>query len=253
MSAAGVAWVHGYTMHSGIWAQVWSALPDREHVGIDLPGHGTQAGMPMPRTLDGWADRVADQLRDSGARDLVGLSFGSAIALQVAARHPELIDRLVLAAPTLSGAPEDREARAKYFLLMMRLRELGPGPALARVWMNDPPPIFRGLRAHPARYAAMEQIVATHPFTELRTGAMRALSQTVQGPDLLASIRCPILLIVGDEDMPQFVENARTIARYAADVTTEVRPGLGHLPLLEDPAGCAPALAGFLAAPVAAS
>ncbi|WP_344088204.1 alpha/beta hydrolase [Nostocoides veronense] len=247
-----VAWLHGYTMSSAIWPQLWSLLPEADHVGIDLPGHGERAGERMPKTLDEWALVVAEDLRRSGARDLVGLSFGSSIAVQVAANHPDLVDRLVLGAPTLSGAADDRAARAKYFLLMMRMRELGPGRDLARVWMSDPPPIFRGLRRDEQRYAAMEQIVAAHPFTELRTGAMSALSATVQDATVLARVRATTLILVGTEDMPQFRANAEIIAEQAPDATVVVLPGAGHLPLLEQPDRCAHLLSDFWGQPVPA-
>lgn len=250
--SAPLAWVHGYTMSSAIWAEAWGLMPERAHIGIDLPGHGRHAGEAMPRELSAWADHVAEGMRAAGARELVGLSFGSAVALQVAADHPDLVDRLVLAAPTLCGVPDDREARAKYFLLMLRMREHGPGRALARVWMTDPPPIFRGLRAHPQRYAAMEDVVAEHPFAELRNGAMSRISATVQGPDLLARVRCPILLVVGTDDMPQFRENTEVIARHTAGARVATLDGLGHLPLLEAPEACLPAVRDFLAKPAAA-
>ena len=251
--SAPVAWLHGYTMSSAIWPELWELLAEREHVGIDLPGHGRRSGDPAPRTLDGWAEIVAQDLRRSGARDLVGLSFGSSIAVQVAVNHPDLVDRLILGAPTLSGVPDDREARAKYFLLMMRMGELGPGPDLAKVWMNDPPPIFRGLRAHPQRYARMHEVIARHTFSELRTGSMSALSKTAQDAELLAGLRCPVLVIVGDGDLPQFVTNAATIAASVPTARVVTLPGTGHLPLLEEPETCAPILSDFLTAPVPAA
>lgn len=241
-----VGWLHGYTMSSQIWSELWSHLPGREHLGIDLPGHGAAAGHASPRTLDGWAEVVAEQLVAAGSRELVGLSFGSSIAVQVAANHPELLDRLILAAPTLSGVPQDRAARAKYLMLMMRLHELGPGPELARVWMNDPPPIFRGLRRYPQRYAAMAEVVARHTFGELRTGSMSALTATVQDPEVLGRIRARVLVIVGTEDMPQFQANAEALARHTPHGRVVVLPGAGHLPLLEEPQACAHLIEDFL-------
>lgn len=246
MSVGPVAWVHGYTMNSRIWRELWSLLPGRDHVGIDLPLHGVNATQPPPASLSGWAAGVAHEMERNGARDLVGLSFGSSIALQVAVEHPELVDRLVLAAPTLSGVPDDRQARAKYLLLMMQRGQLGPGPALARLWMNDPPPIFAGLRRFPSRYAALTAEIETHQFGELRSGAMSALSRTVQDAALLSDVRAEVLLVVGTEDMPQFRENAELIAAHVRQCETLTLPGAGHLPILEEPERCAGALADFL-------
>lgn len=247
-----VAWLHGYTMDSTIWASLWEALPGTEHVGIDLPGHGNAADTPMPAGLPALADAVAEQLRARECRTLVALSFGSCVALQVALDHPDVLDRLVLAAPTLSGVPDDPAARAKYFLLYATFRSSGPGPMMARQWMADPPGIFTGLRDHADTYEQMAQVVARHQFTELGTGAMGAMAQTVHTTEHLASLDLPLLVVTGTQDMPQFRENARLLEQHAPLCTVATVPGAGHLPLLEEPDVCSRVLREFLAEPVAA-
>ena len=245
MSETPVSWVHGYTMNSRIWRELWSLIPGRDHVGIDLPLHGVNAGARPPASMSGWAAGVAQEMERNGARDLVGLSFGSSIALQVAVERPDLVDRLVLAAPTLSGVPDDPQARAKYLLLMMQIGHLGPGSALARLWMNDPPPIFAGLRRFPARYDAMAAEISGHRFEELRSGAMSSLARTVQDADVLGRVEAEVLLVVGTEDMPQFRANAELIAATVPHCATLTIPGAGHLPILEEPERCATVLADF--------
>ena len=126
-------------------------------------------------------------------------------------------------------------------------RQMGAGPALAKLWMADPPGIFTGLRAHPEAYAALERIVAEHPFTELVDGGMRAISGAVHTREQLAGLRVPVTVVVGTADMPRFVENARLLAEAAADCTVHVVEGAGHLPLLEEPEVCAAMLGRVLA------
>lgn len=243
-----IAWLHGYTMSSRVWEPLWDLLPGRDHLAIDLPGHGSKATAPMPRSMSGWTDMVAAEMRAAGSTELVGLSFGSSIALQVAADHPDLVRRLVLAAPTLSGVPDDPAARAKYWMLAMRIGELGPGPDIARIWMSDPPRIFTGLREFPQRYAAMADIIAEHPFGELRSGAMATLSSHVQDAAVLERIRAEVLLIVGTDDMPQFIANTDTIAQAVPAAQVKIIEGAGHLPLLERPEVSAGLIAGFVGA-----
>lgn len=241
-----VAWLHGYTMDSTVWADLWEELPGLTHVGIDLPGHGTEALTPMPAGLPALAATIADRLRQEGCRSLVGLSFGSAVAIQLALDHPDILDRLVLAAPTLSGVPEDPAARAKYFLLFDTFRHSGPGQLMARQWMADPPGIFTGLRSHPAAYRRMADVVARHRFTELLTGSMGAMSRTVHTADDLSRLSLPLLVVTGTEDMPRFRENASLLSEHAPDCSVTTVSGAGHLPLLEQPAACRATLSAFL-------
>lgn len=240
-----VAWLHGYTMRSSIFEPVWRELPAMRHIGIDLPGHGRrsdESAGDLPTT----ASRVSDEMRSEEARVLVGLSYGSCVALQVALDHPEALDALVLAAPTLAGATDDPPARAKY-LLMRRLHLMGVrGRRLTDVWMSDPPAIFTGLTAHPDAYARMRDIVAEHSFAELGDGSMARVADTVHTDADLAGLAVPTLVITGTADMPRFVDNARRIAAQAATVTTEVVPGAGHLPLIEEPAHTCAAIEAFL-------
>ena len=245
-----VAWLHGYTMDSTVWQDLWDALPDDEHIGLDLPGHGTAADVAMPAGLPDLAAAVADQLREQDCRTLVAMSFGSCVAIQVVIDHPGLLDRVVLAAPTLSGLPDDPAGSAKYFLLVHALRTSGPGPMMARQWMADPPHIFTGLRAHPLAYAHMAAVVSRHQFTELRTGAMGAMAQTVHTTEHLRALDLPVLVITGTEDMPRFQENTKLLAEHAPQCSVTTIPGAGHLPLLEEPAVCAGLLTGFLAEPL---
>jgi len=242
-----IAWLHGYTMDSRVWQALWQQLPEHQHVGIALPGHGTATHRPMPDSLAEWAGVVAEQVRDSGCRTLVGLSFGSCIALQLALDHPDLIDTLVLAAPTLAGVADDPQAKDRYLEMFLHYRAFGAGRGLARLWMAEPPPIFTGLRAHPDAYAGVEAVIAEHSFGELRTGAMGGLSKARHEPSQLRSIEVRTAVLVGSQDMPRFVENARLLGELLPNASVTTLDGAGHLPLLERPSDAARWLNGVLA------
>lgn len=95
-----VLWLHGYTMTSQIWSVLWRLLPYRCHLGVDLPGHGRSPAMRADLTLPEVADQVAGIARTYGARDIVGLSFGS-ISRISGAGHLPLLERPDLAASIL--------------------------------------------------------------------------------------------------------------------------------------------------------
>lgn len=248
MTGRPLAWVAGYTMSSAVWKECWTAIPDRHHVGIDLPGHGTESGTTMPRTLAGWATHVVERMQTLGARDLVGLSFGSSIALQVALDHPGEVDRLVLAAPTLSGRVLDPDARTRY-MTMARARARGiSGRAMADLWMTGPPDIFTGLRRFSGRFEKVAEDIAEHSFTELSTGAMATLAMTRQESADLRRLTPRVLVLSGEQDMAEFRENATIITDHAPNATLVDLPDSGHLPLLEEPVRSAGHVEAFLRA-----
>lgn len=75
---------------------------------MDLPGHGaSDAPSDFGYTLEEHADAVAAVLPD-GVYDVIGHSMGGAVAIQLAARHPERVRRLIAVDANLdpySGPP----------------------------------------------------------------------------------------------------------------------------------------------------
>ncbi|MEU4117563.1 alpha/beta hydrolase [Kitasatospora sp. NPDC028055] len=242
-----VLWIHGYTMDSTTWQPLWDRLPGFTHIGVDLPGHGGSAPLPPGLTLPALAGQLAEVAKETGARRLVGLSFGSVSALQLAIQQPGALDRLVLAAPTLAGTPNEDSARVRYQQLTMLHRMVGPGEQLADLWMQSPPDIFTGTRRHPELRAALREVVARHSWAELGNRAMDALTAHRHTVDDLRRITARTLVVLGEEDMPAFTRNAELLRDTVPDCRLTTLPETGHLPLLERPDACAELLADHLA------
>lgn len=230
-----VLWVHGYTMDLTLWRPLWELLPGWRHIGVDLPGHGGSEPLRPGTTLPTLALRLAEIAEAERADRVVGLSFGSSVALQMALEAPEVVRNLVLAAPTLGGAPPDPAARRRYMELMMVRRAGGGREQMAELWMSSPPDIFRGTEAHPALRARLRAVIGGHSWAELDTGAMAALSAHRHPPEDLTRIRASTMVIIGDSDMPTFVTNAETLRQTVPGCHIRTIPNSGHLPLLEQP------------------
>ncbi|AKU15601.1 alpha/beta fold hydrolase [Luteipulveratus mongoliensis] len=245
-----VTWLHGYTMNSDVWANLWSRLPGH-HIGVDLPGHGASRPGSPADDLSAVAREVARVMAEHGSRTLVAMSFGSSVGLQVAIDHPELVARLVLAAPTISEPAVDDAARDRMTQLV-RAKAAGMRPSwLTQIWMSAPPDIFTGLHSHPARLAAVRAVVEAHSYDELLSGSMGGMFASVQTEEDLARIAAATLVIVGEQDMPRFVTNADRLRAAVPRCRVRRIQDAGHLPLLELPEVCAPLIAEFLPSAVA--
>lgn len=87
-----------------LWEDVIPALAtDYRVVAWDLPGHGVSPVADVPFTVGEVADAVAARIRDldAGPVRYAGVSLGGAVGLELALRHPQLVDRAAIVA---SGA-----------------------------------------------------------------------------------------------------------------------------------------------------
>ena len=86
--------LHGWAMHSGLFAPLVERLRDDFELHlVDLPGHGHNAAVPGPLTLDGAARAVLEAVP---ARALwLGWSLGGLVAMQAAAIAPARVRGLV--------------------------------------------------------------------------------------------------------------------------------------------------------------
>lgn len=230
-----IVWVHGYTMSSRAWLPLWEQMPGFTHVGVDLPGHGSTPSWPRTATLGDVGDAVAEVMRAHDATRLVGLSFGSAAALEAALRGGP-VDHLVMAAPTINETvSDDPEARDRVFALS-RGRRAGMSRAqLAELWMAAPPDIFTGLARHPDAWRHLSEVISEHSFDEYLDGSMNGILMSEQDDDMLSEVRARTTVIVGSDDMPRFLRNAERLRVGVPGCTVHTLPDVGHIPLFEAP------------------
>jgi 3-oxoadipate enol-lactonase len=217
-------------VHAGIAdAGMWDSfdLPGaRRH---ELRGFGDT---PMPAAGEfSHADDVEAALGDDPDA-LVGASFGAFVCLQVAARRPELVTRLVLVDAPLFDHPWSKEM-VSYFEEEDRLLEEGDLDSATDL----------NVRFWAPALAEVVRPMIRRSF-ELQV-ASQAEETTPEKVDL-AAIRAPTLVVVGELDKPDFREIAGRLAGEIPDAELVVIEGAAHLPALERPGETAKLVRRFL-------
>ncbi len=239
--------LHGFGSSLHTWDQ-WAVLleADRRVIRLDLPGFGLTGADPTGDYSDLRAVALLEGLLDRlgvAQADVVGSSMGGRIAWRFAAERPARVRRLVLMAPdgfASAGFTYDRPAgvpllmRALPYTLPMPLLRGGVAPAYA-----DPASLtdsalerYRDMMIAPGVRPAILDRMATHVL--------------VPPEPFLRRVTAPTLLLWGASDRMVPAAHAADYARQLPDSRTVVLPGLGHVPMEEDPARALAPVTAFL-------
>jgi len=191
---------HALGCDLGMWDGVAAALEDRYTVlRYDHRGHGQSEIVPGPYSIHALADDAAALIRRELGRPVhfVGLSMGGMTAQAMAARHPDLIQSIVVANATDWYDDTARtlwQARAD---LVYRQGVAAVADGAMQRWFTpefraDQPP---GSAARVAQYRALLLAMDTQAYVDC--------SQAVSRIDFRRSnrrIACPALVIAGSRD-----------------------------------------------------
>jgi len=213
--------VHAAGSNAGMWQRQFAAAAE-EHsvVALDFPGHGRSSGVEGLPTIDAYAESLvhfADAVR-LRPFVLVGRSMGGAVAMTVAARHPERLAGLVL---VCTGARFPLEP-AHLTTLRDVVRGRLPQQFTTETFSPSTPVALM-------REAWMQQ-VKTDP--RVRYADLLAC-QAFDGDALLPRIRTPTLVVAGADDQVTPPALSEELARGIAGARLEIVSEAGHQAPLE--------------------
>jgi pimeloyl-ACP methyl ester carboxylesterase len=243
--------LHGLFFDCTTWNPVSTDLcRDFRVIAPDLPGFGESEKPPRHRfkyNIATFAEAIADVYGalELGRASLVGHGLGGAVALTLAASHPELVSRLVLVDSLCHQAPIDMRQRIARipFLGGLVFKQLVGRNAFRTLLTDSLVPSRSRIPAGriDAYYEAFNTPAA-------RGSALEALRGTADTNSLTANtrrIQAPTLVVWGRHDDVYPAGYGRRLAREIAGAGFELMDA-GHAPQEELPAELAAIVGRFL-------
>jgi len=238
--------VPGLGCNAEMWAPFMAQFPHRRLISFDAPGTGRSSTPFYPVSVESLAALAVAVLdkRHVSRTDVVGFSYGGAVAQQLAYDYPERIGKLVLASTTcgIGAVLGSFEALA---VLATPLRFYSPsyfertaagvyGGATGR----DPASRQRAMEARyklpPSSYGYAMQLLGGFGWSSW---------------GFLPHIPHETLVICGDDDPLVPVANGRMLAERIPHARLEIVERGGHLLLWDDAERAAERIGHFVATP----
>jgi pimeloyl-ACP methyl ester carboxylesterase len=233
-SGSTVILIHGGNLDRRMWDPQFELLRKRFRVmRYDARGYGRSSAADQPFSAH---DDLAALMRGLHIEraSIVGLSLGGRIAIDFALKYPEMVDRLVLAAPGISGGSWAPSTDTTWLASATAAAERNDSVGVALAWLGSD--YIRSALHPPERAAWLRQISIEN--SGYWGGVIRhkgELEQAAKPPaaDRLETLRVPVLLMVGGNDTPYIHEVAAAITARVSHVRRVDIPSVGHMLNLE--------------------
>lgn len=233
---------HGFSDSADTWRATLAELGrrDRAAVAVDLPGFGAASplapGEILPQ-LERFGRAVVGHYARDGEAVVVGNSLGGCMALRLAEQDDLELAGIVPVAPAgLDMAPWLRIIEA-HPLIQGVLRS--PVPVPERVLRGAVAAVYKRIVFHRSGSVDRRAIATfTSHFADPRTVARylstgRTLIGELRDPFRLERIRCPVLVVWGEQDRMVHAAGARRIAERVRGTRIELLDECGHCPQVE--------------------
>lgn len=229
--------VHGLGSRADDWALAMKELRSSHRVyALDLLGHGHSDWPQIDYSIQKQSDMVrAFMVKEKIVpADLVGISMGGWVSLQLASQHPEMVRRLVLI-----------DSAGFHFDTTLTVDSFSPAnPAELATFYDLLTPKAQPLPGFVAR--DLLRLLGNHAWVAHRIlSTMMTRQDELDGK--LQAATMPVLIIWGKEDRITPLSEGEDMKRAMPQAEMVVLPGCGHIALLDCWDNVRPPLSSFLA------
>jgi 3-oxoadipate enol-lactonase len=241
-SERAVVLLHGFTLDTRMWDDQFEPLTARGRViRCDLRGFGRSS---LPTGPYAHADDLAALLGALGVRkaQVVGLSAGGRVAIDLALKHPTLVERLVLLDTFIGGHVPSAGYRESLGAIAAKARA-GDLAGAKLMWLAHP--LFAPAAAQPRVAERLAQMVQWYSgFHWTQTNPEQPL--TPPAVQRLGELKLPVLGLTGERDIEDVHAQARLLGQGVKGIVQRVIAGVGHMSNMEAPEAVNKELLAFL-------
>ncbi|MDW8141007.1 MAG: alpha/beta hydrolase [Candidatus Bipolaricaulota bacterium] len=213
-----------------LWFKQIPALASHyQLIAFDNRGAGQSDKPDQEYTVGVLAQDAYELLRALGVSSahILGVSLGGFIAQQLALDHPESVNSLVLCSTSFGGShmvlPKGEVLQFMAFGAGKETFQYGLELAFSREYLqqnsHEIAQLTRPMRRNPQpRYAYLRQLMAPLNFCS---------------EERLSEIRCPTLILAGEDDPVVPAENSQRLAAKLPQAQLKIFPGTRHLFFIE--------------------
>lgn len=233
--------VHGAGFDHTIWVMParYFARHGWRVVALDLPGHGRSQGQALTSIaqMADWLAQVIDAVSPNQQASLVGHSMGSLVAMSLAARHANKVQKLALLGTSAPMPVAD-------VLLNAALDNDQAAIDMTNTWSHS----ARGSLGSSQNPGVSNLHIGERLLQQAGAGVFHTDLAACNGftADGLAEVKQPTLVIIGDEDKMTPPRAGLAVADQLPHVQQRRLAGCGHSMLSEQPNQVLDELAAFL-------
>jgi 3-oxoadipate enol-lactonase len=232
--------IHAFPLNNTMWAPQIEVLSRRFRViAPDVRGFG-ESQPPSQWTMEELADDLNEFLDQLGVEDvaLVGVSMGGYIALAFWSKYSHRVRQLVLSNSRVRADNETEKTARNEMIAAIEQRgaSILSDRMLPRLLQPNPAPeVVRNVR---------RMIESTDPAAAAY--AVMAMRDRVDFASMLHRVKCPAMVLTGENDIIIPVNDSRAAADAIAGARFVSIPNSGHLSNLENPQAFNASLLSFL-------